>query len=198
MRTWASHMCYISHMERECWWGRIRVLPWHVILLFQFGEVKTFSLSWRTRHYGVWSHLLSRSGDESQHFKAKEDKEKSRLSKDLKKERNVSQWACLLYGDSRSFFPVFPKTENLKHCSDCIFNVWHCTMVVTAVLNCCFPLCNSTCLSWAFHVIVAEKRMSNKLLTWRAYKVFCTEQKWLTTSEIAVLLTVTLEDPQAW
>lgn len=67
------------------------MLLWHVILLFQFGEVKTFSLSWRTRHYGVWSHLLSRSEDESQHFKAKEDKEKSRLSKDLKKERNVSQ-----------------------------------------------------------------------------------------------------------
>lgn len=67
------------------------MLPWPVILLLRFGEVKTFSLSWRTRHYGVWSHLLSRSGDESQHFKAQEDKEKSRLSKDLKKERNVSQ-----------------------------------------------------------------------------------------------------------
>lgn len=95
--------CYTSHIERECWWGRIRVLPLHVILLFQFGEVKTFSLSWRTQHYGVWSHLLSRSGDEFQHFKAKGDREKSWLSKDLKKKRNVSQWACLLYGD----FPFF-------------------------------------------------------------------------------------------
>lgn len=29
-------------------------------------------------------------------------------------------------------------------------------------------------------------------------KVFSKEQRWLRISEIAVLLTVTLEDPQAW
>lgn len=93
------------------------------------------------------------------------------FSKDLKKERRVSQWVRLLYGDFPPFlFSVFPKTENLKRCSDCIFNVWHCTTVVTAVLNHRFPLCHSACLSWAFCVMAVEKCMSNKLLIWRRAK----------------------------
>lgn len=162
--------------------------------------MKTFGLSWRTRHYGVWSHLLSGSGGEPRHFKAREDKEKSRLSKDLKKERRVSQWARLLYGDfSPSFlFFLYPKRDNLKRCSDCIFNA-HVATAAAAVFEPARPRGAVTLrLSWAFCAIVAEMCMSNKLFLLWGGAVLQGAEIVNNLKKIVILLTVTLEDIQAW